>query len=128
MADMTHILHVAHDSVSFGPSSPLTPPHQCSNSRDRNTPLPRIPTVQLHPRVVHRVVAHREGVDRRPQPPPRPPPDVRVHLSRDDERDEEAHLRQNDRRPAPVRPVAEVREDKDDEEGEEGADGGEGVG
>ena len=77
---------------------------------------------------MHGVIAHRKRVDRRPQAPARPLPDVRVHLARDDERDEEAHLRRDDGRPTAVRPVAEVGEDEDDEEREEGADGGEGVG
>lgn len=66
---------------------------------------------------MHGVVPDRKRVDRRPQAPARPLPDVRVHLARDDQRDEITHLRRDDGRPAPVRLVAEVREYEDHQEG-----------
>ncbi len=74
------------------------------------------------------MVPHSKGVHRRPQPPARPLPDVRVHLPGDDQRDQVADLRGDDGAAAQVGAVAQPGEGEDDEEGEEGADGREGVG
>jgi hypothetical protein len=83
-----------------------------SNSRNPYTPLPRIPAVQLHPRVVDGVVSHGKGVDGRPQPPPGPLPDVRMCLTRDHKRHEEAHLGRDDSGSAEVCLIADVGEDE----------------
>lgn len=96
-------------------------------SRKSNVAFTRITTVKLDPRVVHRMITDRERVNGRPQPPPRPPPDVRVHLARHDERDEVAYLRGNHSPAAPVRPVANVREHENDHTGQARADGRERV-
>ncbi len=77
---------------------------------------------------MHRVVSHGESIHGRPQAPTRPLPDVRMHLARDDQRHEVAHLGRDDGGPAQVRLVADVGEDKDGDEREEGSDRGERVG
>ena len=74
------------------------------------------------------MVADGEAVHGRPQPPPRPLPDVGVRLARDDHHDQVAHVGGDDGAAAEVGPVAEVREAKDDHQREGGPDGGEGVG
>ncbi|GJD02281.1 hypothetical protein ColKHC_11106 [Colletotrichum higginsianum] len=98
------------------------------DSRDADAPLARLAAVELHPRVVSRMVAHGEAVHGRPQAPAGPLADVRVRRPRDDEDDEVARVGADDGEAAPVGLVADVGEEEDDDQRQRGADGGEGVG
>jgi hypothetical protein len=75
------------------------------NSRNRNTPLRLIHTVQLHPNIMHWMITYSKSIDDRPQPEAAPSTHMGKDAPRDDEDGEICAYRADDCWSTPFRAV-----------------------
>lgn len=99
-----------------------------SDLRNTNAPFPGIMTVELQPRVLHRMVRNSKSVDGGPQPPASPFSDVRLRGPRNHQSDKIAGYRQRDCEAPSVRVVAQPRKAVHDRQPDERTHTRQGVG
>lgn len=105
---------------------PASKPHW-SNLRNAYTPLNGISAIQLHPRIMNRMIPHSKSVNSSPQPPTAPLPHMWLRGACYDQRGQVAGYGTCDGESTLVGAVADPGEDDDHEEGEKAADGGESI-
>lgn len=91
------------------------------NLRNPYATLPSFSAIELHPHIMAGMIPNRKAIDRCPDSPARPSPNVRMDLSADDQYREIACVSGNDRWAALVCAVTDEGESEDYYEGEKTA-------